>query len=83
MPPPPGPAGVLSLALWQLVGMFFRFILLYLFYCCVVLDVVFPWQDLFDIVLAGPLAGLAASTAALLLGLQMTAAAGTEALAGR
>eukprot|EP00752_Nemacystus_decipiens_P018532 g16615.t1 len=39
-------------------------------------------EDLFDIVLAGPLVGLAASVAALLVGLQMTAAAGAEALAG-
>eukprot|EP00903_Cladosiphon_okamuranus_P013262 g12366.t1 len=39
-------------------------------------------DDLFDIVLAGPLVGLATSAVALYVGLQMTAGAGPEALAG-
>lgn len=44
-------------------------------------DDVMP-QDLFDVVLAGPVVGLATSALALWVGLQMTAAAGPEALAG-
>ncbi|CAM9607596.1 unnamed protein product [Scytosiphon promiscuus] len=39
-------------------------------------------KDLFDVVLAGPLVGLATSALALVVGLQMTASAGPEALAG-